>query len=54
MKRARKLYAAKNAPIEPKVILQPTSPMKMVVRAPRDEANDDTMWKIANAEVYLF
>lgn len=54
MNKAKKLYAAKKAPIAPKVILQPSNPMKIVVRAPREEAKDETMWKTAKADVCLF
>jgi hypothetical protein len=53
-KRAIRLYAAKKAPIVPKVIRQPTKPMKIVVKAPREEAKDETMWKTAKADVCLF
>jgi len=48
------LYAAKKAPIAPKVIRQPSKPMKIVVKAPREEAKDETMWKTAKADVCLF
>ena len=45
---------AKKAPIVPNVILQPSKPIKIVVRAPNDEAREEMMWKIAKAEVFLF